>query len=482
MPPECDFDTVRINLTVTSKGKQFDRLASLYLGDAEVFRTSTAEPTTRGIVWTYIKEMSQYNALWKQPQKLIFDLENVVDNTYTGSFNVSLTAHFSHENNVRTADAILPISAKKAASDSPSAFRLPSSNATASYKFPTSASRAVLSISACGQSEEEFWWQNVFSSDTNMFHDTIGDLYGYSPFREVQLYVNGILAGVVWPFPVIFTGGVAPGFWRPIVGIDAFDLRQPEIDISPFLPLLTDGNDHSFEIKVVGLDVSDDGTVTQSDSVGSYWVVTGNIFLYLDGNTSPAKISAPPKVTAPTPDFKVSRNPVQNNKTGKAESLSYSVEAKREITVTSSWFSWSQKLSFSNFGLLTQEGLYQATDQKTTGQSSMAQIGANRKPSWVAFEYPVSVNTTYTDTVTDASLDRGLSIVATEPLGISTYTLSSGPTRLHTRQFGKAHLDSAASISSGETTDDFESSIDGWLYSRHAKAVNGSVVTDSNPG
>lgn len=57
-PPKCDFDTVRMNLTVTSKGRQYDRLALMYLGEIEVFRTSTAEPTKDRIVWTYIKDMS----------------------------------------------------------------------------------------------------------------------------------------------------------------------------------------------------------------------------------------------------------------------------------------------------------------------------------------------------------------------------------------------------------------------------------------
>ena len=49
-----------------------------------------------------------------------------------------------------------------------------------------------------------------------------------------------------------------PGFWRPVVGIDAFDLKEDEIDISPFLPILSDGEEHSFEIRVVGID--DDGS------------------------------------------------------------------------------------------------------------------------------------------------------------------------------------------------------------------------------
>jgi len=50
-PPPCPFNRVTMNFTVTSKGRQFDRLGLMYLGDIEVFRTSTAEPTANGIVW-----------------------------------------------------------------------------------------------------------------------------------------------------------------------------------------------------------------------------------------------------------------------------------------------------------------------------------------------------------------------------------------------------------------------------------------------
>lgn len=223
-----------------------------------MFRTSTAEPTKRGIVWTYVKDMSQYNYLWKSSQTLIFDLGNLVNDVYTGSFNATLTAHFSYENNVKTADLILPISARKSAVSAASAFQFPTDNTTVKHTIPAAVSRAIVSVSACGQSTEEFWWSNVFTGDTKAFGDTVGELSGYTPFREIQLYIDGTLAGLVWPFPIIFTGGVAPGFWRPIVGIDAFDLREPEIDISPFLPMLQDDEQHSFEIRITGLDVSAD--------------------------------------------------------------------------------------------------------------------------------------------------------------------------------------------------------------------------------
>jgi hypothetical protein len=56
--PTCKFNRVTWNLTVVSAGRQFDRLGIVYLGDIEVFRTSTAEPTANGIIWTYLKVSS----------------------------------------------------------------------------------------------------------------------------------------------------------------------------------------------------------------------------------------------------------------------------------------------------------------------------------------------------------------------------------------------------------------------------------------
>lgn len=68
-----------MNFTVTSAGRQFDRLALMFFNDTEVWRTSTAEPKPEpGIAWTYWKDMTPYLSLWKSPQKLIFDLGNLI--------------------------------------------------------------------------------------------------------------------------------------------------------------------------------------------------------------------------------------------------------------------------------------------------------------------------------------------------------------------------------------------------------------------
>lgn len=468
-----------MNFTVTSEGRQFDRLALMYLGDSEVFRTSTAEPTADGIVWTYIKDMSPYNALWNEPQKLIFDLGNQITDIYTGSFTATLTATFSQSGNLKTADMIMPISGRKSDSNSTSAFTVPTDNTTVHYKIPSSASRAVVSISACGQSTEEFWWSNVFSSDTETFSSTLS---GHSPFREAQLYIDGVLAGVVWPFPIIFTGGVTPGFWRPIVGIDAFDLRQPEIDISPFLPLITDDQDHSFEIRVTGLDLSADGAATLSNTVGSNWVVTGNIFLYLDGNNASSSSSdRMPIVDAAAPKVSVSRN-LNQDTAKKNESLSYSVLVERTLTISLPDVSWSQNLSYSNHNLLNQQGLDQVTHQGTSGVNTVTRNGQSNH---VSFEYPLTVITkTHSaadESTINAQMKRGLTIEATDVTGISTYTMNEGSSSLRNRQWGNAHYISKAdgnSTSFGDTTTTLESEVGGKSYSRNIRAVNGSIAHD----
>ena len=139
---------------------------------------------------------------------------------------------------------------------------------------------------------------------------------------EVQLLIDGQLAGVSWPFPIIFTGGIVPGFWRPIVGIDAFDLRQHEIDVTPWLPLLCDGASHTFEIRVAGLNDDGAGHATLSEIVGTYWVVTGTIFLFL-GQDGSVTTGTSPSIDTPLPEIQISSS-VTTNSTGANETLTYS--------------------------------------------------------------------------------------------------------------------------------------------------------------
>lgn len=515
-PPECDFNRVIFNFSVVSAGRQFDRLGIMYFNDTEIFRTSTAEPTASGIHWSYHKDMTNYLALFKEPQKIIFDLGNLINDIYTAPFNTTLTATFFKEDeSTEPADVIIPISARQSSANAPSAFSIPGVSAANTVTLPRNARKASFTLAGCGQSAEEFWWSNVFSSETDTFDGTT--LYGFSPFREVQLYIDGTLAGVAWPFPIIFTGGVVPGLWRPVVGIDAFDLREYEIDISPFLPSLSDGKSHTFEIKVAGINDDGQGHGSLTETVGSYWVVTGKIFLWLDEEGSVTTGSGLIS-NAPAPIIQMS-SLVGTASNGTNTTLDYQIQVHRQLSFTSTietsqgirLVSWHQSLSFSNVGNFTDGGNVQVNDQKTNGLDiSLGYSSLYSYPLWCYSAYASdSASGNYTIV---ASIDRGRDVqILGQPVfpsGLQSLgstiqadegLLSFSGTSLTTRQNGSATYlavpSQSASYSWGSTEQDMVfAGIEGSLppqvtnvptiqgatelYHRHVLATNGTVLED----
>ncbi|KAK1982280.1 peptide N-acetyl-beta-D-glucosaminyl asparaginase amidase A-domain-containing protein [Colletotrichum cereale] len=420
-PPGFDFDHVVINFTVEVKGRQFDRWGSVYLGDVNIFATSTAEPTANGITWTWLKDVTPYLSLWKEPQTLIFQLDNVITDVYTGLLNSTLTATFFNSP-VQTggqapADLILPVSAEKSPVTA-SFWTYPEENATASLLFPRNVNRAVFSSSVKGQGAEEFWWSNVPQSAVDAFEPDVGAYPGYSPFREVQVLVDGRLAGVHWPYPVIFTGGVVPQLHRPIVGIDAFDLRDHEIDISPWLPLLCDGSNHTIGIRVVGLVDDGEASASLSKTTESSWYLVGKVFLWLDDEDSVTTgVIGTTANRDPTIDF---FQTIKQNATGFNSSLEYTVKVKRNFSITSQvktqkgsgTATWSQSLAYSNVGGLYANGYGAINTFSTTGKE------ASSSPGWgyeTTFSYPLYCNTTTSflpegNLTLWAQLDQGLKL------------------------------------------------------------------------
>lgn len=164
-PPSCSFNRVTWNLTVTSAGRQFDRLGSVSFGDVELFRTSTAEPTRNGIAWTYLKDMTNFLSLFKTEQTIIFDLGNLINDIYTGPFNVTITAaFFTADDSILPADLILPVSKHQGATGQPSYFSVPSETASNSLTLPRNIKKAIFTVSATGQAQEEVRAFNIIAS------------------------------------------------------------------------------------------------------------------------------------------------------------------------------------------------------------------------------------------------------------------------------------------------------------------------------
>ncbi|KAJ8117722.1 hypothetical protein OPT61_g1140 [Boeremia exigua] len=503
-PPDCAFNRVVFNFTVTSAGRQFDRLALMFLDDIEIFRTSTAEPTKNGIVWSYNKDMSSYLAVFRQPHKIILDLGNLVDDTYTGSWQTTLTAtFFSTEDVFEPADVILPVSARKSPVNAPSHFTLPESRAVNTLTIPQNARKAVFSISACGQADEEFWWSNVLTSDKNVF-GADNELFGHSPFRELQLFIDGQLAGVAWPFPVIFTGGVVPGFWRPVVGIDAFDLLEDEIDVTPFLSILTDNKEHSFEIRIVGIEDDGNGHGEFTSSIESNWVVTGKLFIWLDIDTSITTGSVP-AIHDPHPSIELFSR-TTDAFGDMATSLEYSVRVNRTLQISSVLQTsrgleqavWTQSLAYSHQGIFANKGNDQDILQNTTGLHTSANPSYRKVftyPLWVASSYAAPAG----GLTIDATMRRGKSV---EQIGDLAFyndwkTLAPGvPFRgskivnsqngtasyinvpSEKRSYGSGSTEQHYLLSGIRQYDAKAAQHDQVLYQRDILAVNGSVLKD----
>jgi Peptide N-acetyl-beta-D-glucosaminyl asparaginase amidase A len=73
--------------------------------------------------------------------------------------------------------------------------------------LPRNAVSAVVEIQASGNNEEEFWYYNLPNEYLPYANDAT---FGDSSFREVRVLVDGQIAGVVFPYPVIFTGAFLP--------------------------------------------------------------------------------------------------------------------------------------------------------------------------------------------------------------------------------------------------------------------------------
>jgi hypothetical protein len=448
--------------------------------------------------------------LFKNPQKIIFDLGNLVDNTYTGVFNTTLSATFYQASpNDPPADEIIPVSHRRSAKDQASAFRYPDDGpAVNSLTIPRNAKKAVFSISACGQGkDEEFWWSNAPTSSSVSF-GVNNTLPTNSPWREVQLWIDGKLAGVAWPFPVIFTGGVVPGFWRPIVGIDAYDLQEDEIDITPWLPVLSDGKDHKYEIKIVGLEDDGKGNAKISN-IGSNWIVTGKIFLWLDIIPGSITKGGTPTISATEPRFSIKQEIIKDDK-GKNATINYHVIAARKFSVTNNVItadgpknaSWVQDLSYFNIGNITADGNNQTNRQVTTGLDTSSENYSKlfRYPIWCKSSAVANEKTKEMYLSGDINRGKFFQVNGTSafPSGLDYFDMVNAPIEkgytTNTTQEGTASYQSIPSQNKtkgtglteqvftfareyGENNPDAVSPTE-MLYSRHILAENGKVLKD----
>jgi peptide N-acetyl-beta-D-glucosaminyl asparaginase amidase A len=243
-------------------GRQFDRLMDAWLGGAEIFQSSTPEPDPSGIRWHVEHDATRYSSLFAQAEPIRVRLANYVTDVYTGVIYGSLTVSYYQAAPAYPAPqhADQVIGFPNADSDY---FYGPNDVRTTTVTFPRNLTAASLELYLKGNSCDEFW----YGSQPDDYAGPNG-LCGGGAFREVQVSIDGQLAGVAWPFPFIFTGGVNPLLWRPIPAVNAFDMPPQTVDLTPYVGLLTDGQPHTISLRVA--------------HDGFYWGIAGDLLLSRD--------------------------------------------------------------------------------------------------------------------------------------------------------------------------------------------------------
>jgi hypothetical protein len=265
------------DISVTA-GVQYDRTARMTIGNTVVYIGTTAEPTpSLGPSWHIERDLTEYSNLLMSAQSGEINIGNLVNSQYTGVIYASAYLLFypytegSDQQAPVVADLVYPLPGTPDGSytlqSGTDALTLTFTIPQQVQNIPTTVARAYLDVFAQNQYQDEFWYSNV---PDNLAHEL--NEYGGTAFREVEVSIDGQVAGFAPVYPWIFTGGIDPYLWAPIPGVQAMNLVPYRIDLSPFAVPLSDGSPHTISISVF--------------NANNYFLASANLFVYLNYNSS----------------------------------------------------------------------------------------------------------------------------------------------------------------------------------------------------
>jgi hypothetical protein len=394
-PADCPgpWNKVVLDWSGSVQGRQYDRLAGVWIGGAEVLRTSTPEPTAAGISWHLEKDVSSFIPLLRTAQPLAVSLANVVNSTYTGVYHMTLTLTYYQADHrypaAHTADQVLPLS------DDPSGaagrtgwYSLnPGQSATRTVTLPRNLIGVQLEVYARGGGCDEQWFDSVPSDLAAKYPDY---LCGGGSYREVQVSVDGRPAGIAQPYPVVYSGGIVPTLWRPIPAVDQFVTQAYDIDLTPFAGTLVDGKPHTFTITPYG--------------AADTWTVDSTLFLDTDHGAASTHGALSTDTLGLSPAVSTTET------AGNGDTTDVSTTAQRDWQ-TSGWLQTShgrvvttvtQHAVYSNSDAVSSGGQKQLMTQQEYGSTTVGTSGPGREGGTVrhAWSYPITVDSDvplYTD-------------------------------------------------------------------------------------
>ena len=289
-------------------GVQFDRTASIYLANANIYFGTTPEPlATLTNTWHIERDVSDYSALFATPQQGTIVLANCTSdcgapyNTLNGVFTVNADLEFypaerghgddwghrdnDHRGN-RTPDQILPLVQPNGSGgvNLPATLGSPTDQLSTTFTLPTNTEQAYLDVISQSQSTDEQWYA-CFPNDLASINEVYG--CGNTDFRETEVTIDGQPAGIAPVSPWVFTGFL-PDQWVPMPGAQTLDFVPYRVNLTPFAGLLSNGQPHTIALSVFNDD--------------SYFSETASLLLFLDrGATQISGAVTKNTLTSPSP-------------------------------------------------------------------------------------------------------------------------------------------------------------------------------------
>ena len=282
-PSDCSGPWEKVVLEVDfseNAGDQFDRTASMFLSNTNVYFGTTPEPLqTATNTWHIERDLTDYSALLVSPQQGTIVLGNCTtdcpppyNTELNGVFTVNADLEFypapkrGHDQRTQTPDAVLPLvqTTSSGGINLPAYLFSPTDQLTTTFTFPTNIERVYLDVIAQSQSNDEQWYA-CFPNDLSSINEVYG--CGNTDFRETEVTIDGQPAGIAPVSPWVFTGFL-PDQWVPMPAAQTLDFVPYRVNLTPFAGLLSDGNPHTVALSVFNDD--------------SYFSATASLLLFLD--------------------------------------------------------------------------------------------------------------------------------------------------------------------------------------------------------
>ena len=276
------------DFTVTA-GRQYDRSAMFYLGHANIYYGTTAEPRkTLSPSWHVESDVTDLSAIFNTAQTGEANIGNFVGVyngvTYDGIIyaNAALTFYSAPAPVApRVPDIVVPVNG---GGGDAGTLNTTGDQITQTLNLPRNVEKVYLDVISQSESNDEFWYFCVPTDQaSNLFS------CGNTSFRETEVTLDGQPAGVAPVYPWIYTGGIDPYLWEPIPGIQTLNFKPYRVDLTPFAGVLGDGNTHTVGVGVY--------------NANSYFLATANLLVYTDAGATavPGGVISNTLTAAPTP-------------------------------------------------------------------------------------------------------------------------------------------------------------------------------------